>query len=79
MRRANPALAGVVDKLEAGHRAVSDLLDGIEEAAAGLSATDTPRARSTLAGALAAVLLEHLAYEEDSIGPTLLRMTGWWG
>ena len=81
VRRANRALASTVDKLEADHRDVSDLLDTIEAAAARLSSADTPATRSALAGALAAlaaVLLEHLAYEENAIGPTLLQMKDWW-
>jgi hemerythrin-like domain-containing protein len=81
VRRANPALASVVAKLEADHRDVSDLLGNIEAAARLLASADTAEARSRLAGTLAAlanVLPGHLAYEEDAIGPTLLQMTDWW-
>jgi hypothetical protein len=81
LRRTNPALANVVDKLEADHRDVSDLLDSIEMAAARLGSADSPQTRSALADALTAlatVLLEHLAYEEKTIGPTLAQMTDWW-
>jgi hypothetical protein len=64
VRRANPALAGVAGKLEAGHEAVSGLPGRIEAAAGRLSSQDSPQVRSALAGALAAlaeVLHEHLA------------------
>jgi hypothetical protein len=36
------------------------------------------RTATSALAALAAVLLEHLAHEQDAIGPTLLQMTGWW-
>jgi Hemerythrin HHE cation binding domain len=44
LRAANPGLAPVVDKLEADHRTVSDLLDEVEVAAGDLDGDDATRA-----------------------------------
>ena len=79
LRAANPAIAPVVDKLEADHRAVSDLLDEVEAAAAALGEDDCEASRRHVADALqtlARSLLEHLDFEERSAGPTIRRMTG---
>lgn len=80
LRRSNPALGPVVDKLEADHRKVSDLLDEVEDAARTLAAEDDSDSRSRLVAALedlGAHLLEHLAYEEREISPTVLEWEGW--
>jgi iron-sulfur cluster repair protein YtfE (RIC family) len=73
LRAANPDLAPVVDKLEADHRTVSDLLDEVEAAAGGLDEDDDP-SRTRLADGLkelAAELLVHLDFEELEAGPTI--------
>jgi iron-sulfur cluster repair protein YtfE (RIC family) len=80
LRAANPALAPVVDKLEADHRTVSELLDEIEEAAAALDQNDGDAARRRVADGLDALgvqLLTHLDYEEQSAGPTIRRLASW--
>jgi hypothetical protein len=77
LRRANPGLAPVVDKLEADHRRVSDLLDDVERAAAALTESegDDVRARVTLSlDLLAEQVLAHLDFEEVNAGPTLRRL-----
>jgi iron-sulfur cluster repair protein YtfE (RIC family) len=77
LRRSNSELSAVVDKLEADHRAISDLLDAVEESAKELddSAANPARGRLVEAlGRLEADLLAHLAYEEESIAST---MRGW--
>jgi hemerythrin-like domain-containing protein len=72
LRHANPSLGPVVDKLEADHRRVSDLLDDTERAAAALNGGDQARARVSMSlDVLAESLLEHLDYEEREAGPTL--------
>lgn len=80
LRRANAALNPVVDKLEADHRKVSDYLDEVESLANALVSVDGATIRAELVQALdnlATVLLAHLDYEEESIGPTLLQFKGW--
>ena len=67
VRRAAPHLAAVVDRLEADHREVSATLDEIEALAHEL---DDAKARAALVEALTRLsggLLEHLAYEEETI------------
>jgi hemerythrin HHE cation binding domain-containing protein len=72
LREANPGLDPVVDKLEADHRVVSDLLDEVE-AAAGELDEETARRRRLAEGlrSLATELLAHLDYEELEAGPTI--------
>jgi hypothetical protein len=73
LRAANPGLAPVVDKLEADHRTVSDLLDEVEAAAGDLDGDDEA-SRARLADGLkglAAELLVHLDFEEREAGPTI--------
>jgi hypothetical protein len=80
LRRADPALNPVVDKLEADHAHVSDLLDDVGAAAGDLSAAENPVARQRLVQALetlSADLLAHLQYEEEQISPALRTWTGW--
>ena len=79
LRAANPALGPVVDRLEADHRRVSDLLDAVEAAARALNGTPGEAARARVVDALQelhAHLLEHLDYEERSAGPTIRTLDG---
>jgi hemerythrin-like domain-containing protein len=70
LRRADPDLGPVVDRLEGDHRRVAEQLDELEAAVAG-----DDRDRVVLAlDELAAHLLAHLELEEESIGPALRRM-----
>jgi hypothetical protein len=76
LRRTNPSLGPVVDRLQKDHRRVADLLEGVESAIEALDGEDTPAARasvSTALEALAAHLLAHLELEEDSVAETLRR------
>jgi hemerythrin superfamily protein len=80
LRRSNPALDPVVDKLEADHRKVSDILDEVETAANDLTVDDGTPSRERLVDALNLLgehLLAHLAYEEESISPTLRSWRHW--
>jgi hypothetical protein len=82
LRRADPALDPVVDKLEADHVHVSGLLGEVEAAASDLSTEESPAARQRLTQALdtlSADLLAHLQYEEEQISPTLRTWTTWPG
>jgi hypothetical protein len=80
LRRANPDLGPVIDKLESDHARVSDLLDDVEAASAELAAQEDPVTRQRLTQALQVLsdeLLAHLAYEEDNVSATLRTMTAW--
>jgi hypothetical protein len=80
LRRANPALNPVVDKLEADHLAVSGLLDDVASAAQELGEQEDPATRQRLIGALQQLstdLLAHLDYEEENISGTLAAWTSW--
>jgi hemerythrin superfamily protein len=80
LRRSNPALEPVVDRLEADHRKVSDILDDVELASYELTKENAPSARSNLVEALNRLsehLLEHLSFEEESISPTLRSWGSW--
>ena len=80
LRHSNPALNPVVEKLEADHRRVSDYLDEVEAAADRLVGEDTDLHRQHVVDALQALaehLLAHLAYEEETISPTLRGWDRW--
>src|SRR5215469_13866060 len=82
LRTSNPDLGPVVDKLEADHARVSDLLDEVSSSANDLAISDDPLARKRLIAALAelsADLLAHLDYEEEHISGTLGTWTSWAG
>ena len=82
LREANPALNPVVDKLEADHARVSDLLDEVEAASQALGEAGDPAARGHLVTALRTLsddLLAHLQYEEEQISGTLATWTRWPG
>jgi Hemerythrin HHE cation binding domain len=76
LRRVNPGLGPLVDRLQEDHRRVAGLLEGVEAAAAALELDDSPEMRSAVADALAALashLLAHLELEEESVAETLRR------
>jgi len=80
VRRTAPNLNEVVDKLEADHRRVSDLLDAVEAIAVRLGSSGAPDERQHLVGALeelSAQLLEHLAFEEEALAPVLANWGMW--
>lgn len=80
VRRSAPHLGPVVDRLEADHRVVSDLLDAVEAAADQLGGPDPVAARTWLVDALGVLsrhLLEHLEVEERVLGPVLLSWEHW--
>jgi uncharacterized membrane protein YccC len=82
LRQSNPALNAVVDKLEADHAHISDLLDEVEAASDRLGQAGEPAIRERLATALRTLsddLLAHLQYEEEHISGTLRTWTRWPG
>jgi hypothetical protein len=77
LRAADPAVGPIVDRLEADHARVSDLLDAIEAAARALTDTGADHARGRVVIALQELhvhLLEHLDFEERNAGPTIRRL-----
>jgi hypothetical protein len=79
LRSRDEALGPVIERLEAEHRVVSDLLDEVE-AAAGGPLGEEAEARERLSGALSRLaddLLAHLDYEEEALGPTLNGLEAW--
>ncbi|GAA1633594.1 hemerythrin domain-containing protein [Catellatospora bangladeshensis] len=79
VRRSAPHLKETVDRLEADHRLVSGLLDQVEGAARALGGDDRA-VREKLVAALRTLsdhLLEHLAFEEESLAPVLATWKRW--
>jgi hypothetical protein len=77
LRAADPSIGPVVDRLEADHARVSDLLDVVEAAARELTETNGGHARRRVIDGLRDLhvhLLQHLDYEERSAGPTMRRL-----
>jgi hypothetical protein len=88
VRRSAPHLGALVDRLEADHQVVSDLLDEVEAATSHLDQDDTATARTAgpadprkrLVDALTSLsdqLLEHLAREEETLAPVFLTWQQW--
>lgn len=80
LRRSNPALNPVVDRLEADHRRVADFCDEVTATARELARTDTIDGRKRIVAALDGLsdhLLAHLSYEEEQISPTLRTWSSW--
>lgn len=78
--RTDPDLAPVVDKLNADHTVVAAHLDAVSATADTLAHRDTPEHRIALATALDTLsrdLLDHLAFEEEHLNPTLRTLTHW--
>ena len=76
LRAADASIGPVVDRLEADHRRVSDLLDAVEAAAVRLTA-EADDAREAVVLALEELhghLLDHLDYEEQHGGPVMRRL-----
>jgi hypothetical protein len=77
LRETNPAINPVIDRLEADHRRVSDLLDEVEAAATALADDESGPAREAVAAALRTLgeeLLSHLDYEERNLETTILSL-----
>ncbi len=82
LRRSNPDLGSVVDRLESDHRAISVLLDNVESFARSLDNSTPSAERDALVIALrdlATRLLEHLAFEEENIAATMRSWVTWPG
>jgi hypothetical protein len=75
IRRAAPQMRATIDRLQADHRVVSDLLDQVDGLARNLQPTGDSRTRLVDAlTTLSTHLLAHLDFEEKALGPILLTM-----
>jgi L-rhamnose isomerase len=77
LRETDPDVSPVIDRLEADHRRVHDLLTEVEGAAGALGDEADLDTRGRVAEALAELaghLLEHLEFEEREAGPTLRKL-----
>jgi ElaB/YqjD/DUF883 family membrane-anchored ribosome-binding protein len=77
LREVDPGIDRVVDRLEADHREVSDLLDRVEQAAGELADDAGAAVRDRVAERLSALrdhLLSHLDFEERQAGPAVRRL-----
>jgi iron-sulfur cluster repair protein YtfE (RIC family) len=80
LRKADRAMGPVVDRLESDHRRISDLLDEVAALAELLGSNAGAETRERLVAALESLgpqLLEHLAFEEEAISPTLRQWARW--
>lgn len=80
MRRHDPSLRRVVDRLEEDHLTVHHITERIAAAAEQLAGDPVEERRGELVRALLALeehLLAHLAFEEESLGPLLSRWQRW--
>lgn len=77
LRTADPGLSPVIDRLEAEHAAIHDVLEGVDRALVAM--VGSPDAAEGIAGLQAAMdrmrdaLLSHLAYEEQELVEPLAR------
>ena len=78
LRRIDPELDPVIDKLETEHRRVATLLEEIEASAEELQHAEAARVQ-VAAGLeeLEGLLLAHLDFEEDQLERPLAKMHGW--
>lgn len=79
IRRIDPGLDSVVEKLEADHRAVAERLGEVERGAEALTEDDGGDARRALSAALerlATTLLDHLSFEERELERPMAAMRG---
>lgn len=83
LRRVDPELSSVVDRLEREHREVAMLLGGVERTAielgSGPAGTAARRRLVVALERLGELLLDHLDFEEQSLESALARMPTWRG
>ncbi|WP_406317775.1 hemerythrin domain-containing protein [Streptosporangium sp. NBC_01639] len=76
LRRIQPELAAVIDRLESEHHELVDHLDALEPALAALPGDDAARAAASAAiDRLTRHLDDHLRYEEAHLIPAMTRLT----
>jgi hemerythrin-like domain-containing protein len=74
LRRSDPTLTPVLDRLESEHLVIHEVLEQLDEALVGLVSGASGTAElQRVVDRLSQTLLEHLAYEEDELVPALDR------
>ncbi|TPG17266.1 LLM class flavin-dependent oxidoreductase [Pedococcus bigeumensis] len=74
LRRSDPALTPVLDRLESEHLVIHDVLEQLDEALVGLVSGGSGTAElQRVVDRLSTTLLEHLSYEEVELVPALDR------
>jgi alkanesulfonate monooxygenase SsuD/methylene tetrahydromethanopterin reductase-like flavin-dependent oxidoreductase (luciferase family) len=74
LRRSDPTLTPVLDRLESEHLVIHDVLEQLDEALVGLVSGASGTAElQRVVDRLSQTLLEHLAFEEDELVPALDR------
>jgi hemerythrin-like domain-containing protein len=76
LKREDPAITPVVDRLKAEHDEIAVLIDKFGDAVR-VAATVDLRVLDTDLRRLADALQAHLAYEETHVCPLLSRLSGW--
>ncbi len=75
LRRADPRLAPVIDRLAAEHLAIHEVLEGVDRALVGfISEPDGGKALQEAVDLLTDTLLSHLSYEERELVEPLARL-----
>ncbi len=74
LRRADPRLAPVVDRLESEHRAIHDVLEQVDRALVRFVACDGGNELRAAVDLLTDTLLSHLAFEERELVEPLARL-----
>src|SRR5688572_25615501 len=76
LRNEDPAIAPVIDRLNAEHDEIAVMIDQFSEGVEKALAVE-PRVLDTDLRRLADALHQHLAYEETHVCPVLTRMSRW--
>ena len=76
LRRGDPRLAGVIDRLEAEHDVITELIDRVDGALVAMVGPDPGgiQAVRAVVDLLADALLSHLSYEEQELVEPLARL-----
>jgi hypothetical protein len=80
VRKHEPGLNRLIDRLEEDHLTVHHIIERIAAVADGMTAEPSEGQRSQLVDALTELeehLLSHLAFEEESLGPLLSSWNHW--
>jgi hemerythrin-like domain-containing protein len=80
VRKHDPSLKSVVDRLEEDHLKVHHITERIAAMADGVTSDGSGAKREELVDALTELeehLLAHLTFEEESLGPLLSTWSGW--